>query len=113
MYSSHKDDDEEPDLESSSSTSTMTTQYGQQIAQRKFPKNQKSKKMSSEFEKMGVKAVPSVAKAVDMIDGWTLITGRFLRHYPLLRISFVVYLVLIHLWAIVILAVHTHSLDLE
>lgn len=92
--------------------STTSSHFGQQVAQRKFPKKQKSR-ISSEFEKIGVKTVPSVAKAVDIIDGWTLVTGKFLRHYPLLRISFVMYLVLIHLWAIVILAVHTHSLDLE
>lgn len=112
-------------------------------------------KMLGEFEKMGVHTGPNVAKAVDMIDTWTLVTGRlvqqwyipyggflcmllhhfcwcvvvrqlvfstntlavdddrFLRHYPLLRMSFVLYLLLIHLWALVILAVQTHSLDLE
>jgi hypothetical protein len=116
IYSSHKDDDDDdPSSAASGSISSPYPQHqgqGQQLANRKGTKKQKSK-VSAEFERMGVRTAPSVAKAVDMIDAWTLITGRFLRHYPLLRMSFVLYLVLIHLWAIVILAVHTHSLDLE
>lgn len=34
-------------------------------------------KVLGEFEKMGVHAGPSVAKAVDMLDTWTLLTGRY------------------------------------
>jgi hypothetical protein len=112
MYSHKDDDDQDPSSAISTSSSPYPQQQHQQLANRKPTKKQKSQ-VSAEFERMGVRAAPSVAKAVDMIDAWTLITGRFLRNYPLLRMSFVLYLVLIHLWAIVILAVHTHSLDLE
>lgn len=33
-------------------------------------------KVLGEFERMGVRAGPNVARAVDMIDTWTLLTGR-------------------------------------
>ena len=32
----------------------------------------------SDLEKIGVRAGPGVTKAVDMIDTWTLVTGRYL-----------------------------------
>jgi hypothetical protein len=109
--SSLKEDDDMDDQEAAPSSSAH---FGQQLANRRQGKRGAQKaKASAEFERMGMKTAPGVAKAVDMIDAWTLLTGRFLRSYPLLRIAFVVYLALIHLWAIVILAVHTHSLDLE
>jgi hypothetical protein len=62
---------------------------------------------------LGVHASPRVAKAVDTIDTWTLITGRHLKAYPLLRLTFVMYLLLIHLWAFCLLAYHAHTLDLD
>jgi hypothetical protein len=111
-----KDDDDDDDHEAlGSGSASSAAHYGQHLANRKPGKRGggKAKGASAEFERMGVKTGPRVAKAVDMIDAWTLVTGRFLRSYPLLRIAFVAYLALIHLWAIVILAVHTHSLDLE
>jgi hypothetical protein len=73
--------------------------------------DQRQEKVLSDLEKYGVKAGPGVAKAVSLIDAWTLVTGRFLRNYPLLRLAFVVYLFLIHIWAIVLLAMQTHSLE--
>jgi hypothetical protein len=38
---------------------------------------------------------------------------RFLRHYPLVRLCFVLYLLLLHVWVFVVIAVHTHSLELD
>lgn len=36
---------------------------------------------------------------------------RFLRTNPLLRLVFVLYLVMLHLWVFIILVIHTHSLE--
>lgn len=68
---------------------------------------------SQDLEKLGVHASPGVNKAVDMIDTWTLITGRHLKAYPLLRLTFVFYLLLIHLWAFCLLAYHAHLIDMD
>ena len=68
---------------------------------------------SQDLEKFGVRAGPRVTKAVDMIDTWTLVTGRHLKAYPLLRLVLVFYLLFVHLWAFCILAYHAHSLDME
>ena len=38
---------------------------------------------------------------------------RFLRSYPLVRMGFVLYLLVLHLWVFVVLGWQTHSLDLD
>jgi len=70
-------------------------------------------KVISDLEKIGVKPGARVATAVNMIDTWTMLSGRFLRSYPLARLGFVFYLLVLHLWALFILVLHTHSLDLD
>lgn len=72
-----------------------------------------SHKMIADLEKLGVKPGQNVTNAVNFVDNWTLITGRFLRNYPLMRIAFVFYLLLLHLWVLVILAVTTHNLEVS
>jgi hypothetical protein len=70
------------------------------------------REISADLEKAyGVKPLPALARAVDTLDSWTQLTGRYLRVYPQLRLAFVFYLILLHLWAMAILAFHTHSLD--
>jgi len=70
-----------------------------------------SHKMISDLEKLGVKPAPAVAKAVNYIDAWTLLTGRFLKSYPMLRFGFVLYLLFLHLWVFIVLGYQTHSLE--
>ena len=50
-------------------------------------------------------------QAVSWIDNYTLITGRLLRSYSLLRLGFVLYLLILHIWVFVVIAFHTHSLE--
>lgn len=66
---------------------------------------------AAEMERYGVKAPKPVATAVNAIDSWTLVTGRYLRSSPLIRVAITVYLLVLHLWVFVVLAMHTHSLD--
>ena len=63
------------------------------------------------MERYGVKAPKPVATAVNAIDSWTLVTGRYLRSSPLIRVAITVYLLVLHLWVFVVLAMHTPSLD--
>lgn len=86
----------------------------------------------NDLEKIGVRPGAGVTKAVTVIDSWTLFTGRYvvstildfffsdgdfffyyrvLRHHPLLRLGFVMYLLMLHLWVLFILIIHTHSLE--
>lgn len=65
------------------------------------------------LEKYGVKPAPGVAKAVDIFDTWTLVTVRFLRSHPLVRLFVVAYLLVLHIWVFLVLAIHTHSLELD
>ena len=50
-------------------------------------------------------------QAVDTLDTFALETGRFLRYNPMARLMFLLYLVLLHLWAGFILALHSHSIE--
>jgi chromosome segregation ATPase len=72
----------------------------------------KSGKISAEFEKLGVKR-GSVVKAIEGVDSWALMSGRFLRSYPLLRLGFVLYLLMLHFWVFLVLSFHMTSLDEE
>jgi hypothetical protein len=54
---------------------------------------------------------PSVAKAVDAMDRTTVAVGHYLRVYPLARLLFVVYLVLLHVWGFFVLVFHSQRLD--
>jgi len=67
--------------------------------------------ISSAIERYGVKTPARVAKAMDAVDSLTLDVGKILRSYPLVRIGFVAYLCLLHVWVFVVLAMHTHSLE--
>lgn len=68
-------------------------------------------KVISDLARLGVRPPDRVGKAVDLLDGWTLLTGRFLRSYPLVRLGFVCYLFVLHMWALLLLVVHVHTLD--
>jgi hypothetical protein len=48
---------------------------------------------------------------VDALDKFALDTGRFLRYNPMARLIFLVYLIMLHLWALFILAFHSHQLE--
>lgn len=65
------------------------------------------------YAKTGVRANPAVAGAMNALDGWMLVTGRFLKNYPILRLAFLLYLLMLHLWALVILAIHLHSIEID
>jgi chromosome segregation ATPase len=69
-------------------------------------------KVISDLEKFGVKPNASVSRAVTMIDSFALCTGKFLRSNPLIRLAFVMYFILLHLWVFFILVIHTHALEL-
>lgn len=69
-------------------------------------------KVITDLEKIGVRPNASVSKAVTLIDSFALCTGKYLRMNPLIRLAFVVYLILLHVWAFVILVVHTHALEM-
>jgi hypothetical protein len=69
-----------------------------------------SGRAAAEMERFGVKA-PQLARAVNAIDSWTLLTGRYLRTSPLVRVGITVYLLVLHVWVFFVLALHTHSLD--
>ena len=66
---------------------------------------------SAEMEKYGMKAPKPVASAVNAIDSWTLITGRYLRSSPLVRVGITMYLLALHVWVFFVLAMHTHTLE--
>ena len=70
-------------------------------------------KVITNLEKMGVRPTEGVARAVNLIDAWTFMTGKFLRRYPLVRLGFVFYLLVLHLWVFFIIGMHTHSLELD
>ena len=53
-----------------------------------------------------------IGQAVDVVDSFAVSTGKYLRRNPLARAGFIFYLMLVHLWCFVILAYHSHSMDM-
>jgi hypothetical protein len=48
-----------------------------------------------------------VGKTLDSIDAWMIETGGILRHEPLMRFAFGMYLCAIHIWCFVLVTFHT------
>lgn len=112
-YAYEEDDDLSSAIEGGVVRSSMLRR-GRNVMQSGFNNSKDaSDDVSSVIEKFGVKtpAVIRVAKAVDVVDALTLHVGRTLRAHPLARVGFVAYLILLHIWVFVILAMHIHSLD--
>ena len=70
-----------------------------------------SLQITNELEQLGVRPNASVVKAMHTIDSFTLLIGRFLRTHSIVRIFFVIYLLMLHIWVFVILAMHVHTID--
>lgn len=58
-----------------------------------------------------IAANPSLAKVVDSVDRFSVSVGHYLRAYPVARLCFIVYFVLLHLWAFCVLIFHTERLE--
>lgn len=48
-----------------------------------------------------------VAITLDALDSWMVETGSFLRHEPLARLAFMLYLITLHLWSFALVVFHT------
>ncbi len=67
--------------------------------------------VKSDLSKYGIKAPARVVGVVDALDSFTVGIARTLRYYPLARVGFAAYFVLLHIWVCFVLAMHTHSLE--
>eukprot|EP00934_Nitzschia_sp_Nitz4_P001069 Nitzschia sp. Nitz4//scaffold22_size323478//119997//122571//NITZ4_000523-RA/size323478-augustus-gene-0.196-mRNA-1//1//CDS//3329542983//1069//frame0 len=52
-----------------------------------------------------------IGKVVDAVDSFAVTTGKYLRRNPLARASFILYLVMVHLWTFVVLFFHAHNFE--
>lgn len=52
-----------------------------------------------------------LGKVVDVVDGFAVTTGKYLRRYPLARAGFIFYLLIIHAWTFLLLFMHAHSFE--
>ena len=55
--------------------------------------------------------IERVGKVIDGLDRFSVDTGKYLRHNPLARGGFILYLVVLHLWTFVVLFFHTHRFE--
>lgn len=55
----------------------------------------------------GNHAMEQVATTIDALDKWMMDTGTFMRHEPMARLGFYLYLVTLHLWSFALVAFHT------
>jgi hypothetical protein len=51
-------------------------------------------------------ALEQVAGTIDAIDSWMIETGSFMRHEPLARVGFLLYLVTLHVWSFALVIFH-------
>lgn len=52
-----------------------------------------------------------VGKSLDALDKFLVESGKFLRHNPVARLLFIVYLLMLHLWTFLLLFVHAHNFE--
>ena len=56
-------------------------------------------------------SIERVGKVIDGLDKFSVETGKFLRHNPLARWGFILYLVVLHMWTFAVLFFHTHRFE--
>jgi hypothetical protein len=54
-----------------------------------------------------------VAATIDAVDSFLVETGSYMRHEPLARFAFLIYLIILHLWAFCLVLFHAHSFEKE
>ncbi len=52
-----------------------------------------------------------VGMVIDGLDSFSVETGKYLRHNPLARGGFILYLLVLHLWTFAVLFLHTHRFE--
>jgi len=52
-----------------------------------------------------------LARAVDQLDRFAMDTGNFLKNEPVARLFFLIYLIMLHMWALAILVWHSHQIE--
>jgi hypothetical protein len=52
-------------------------------------------------------AVEQASTTIDALDKWIVDTGSFMRHEPLARLGFLLYLLTLHLWSFALVVFHT------
>lgn len=52
-----------------------------------------------------------VALTIDAIDSWLIDTGAFMKHEPLARLGFVLYLCILHLWSFCLVVFHASTYE--
>ncbi len=60
----------------------------------------------------GIAANPNVAMAVEVVDRFCIRSALYMGVNPLARLFAIVYLVVLHMWAFVVLSFHTHQMEL-
>ena len=50
-----------------------------------------------------------IASLLDTFDGLSIDLGSHFRHYPISRLAFMMYLLILHMWAFFLLVYHAHS----
>lgn len=55
--------------------------------------------------------IERVGRVIDGLDSFSVETGKYLRHNPLARGGFILYLVVLHLWTFAVLFLHTHRFE--
>jgi len=52
-----------------------------------------------------------VADMIDSIDLWSIQTGMLMKNNPIIRLAFLMYLLVMHIWVLFVLVFHAHNLE--
>lgn len=79
----------------------------------KLQKQINNNKIITEFEKFGLNNNSKMSQFLNFIDVSTYSVGRYLKTNPLLRLLFIVYFIILHIYILIFMIVHLYLFDIE
>jgi chromosome segregation ATPase len=67
--------------------------------------------MRSMLDRNGLHEIQSINKAVTCLDAFSVQLGTVLRRYPMARLMVILYMIILHIWTLVVLLSHTAHID--
>lgn len=91
----------------------ITKTYNEEYMIEKLQKQINNNKIVTEFEKLGVKNNSKISQILNFIDSTTYSMGRYLKTNPLLRLLFIVYFFILHIYIFILILVQLYLFDIE
>lgn len=91
----------------------ISKNYNEEYMIEKLQKQINNNKIVTEFEKLGIKNNSKISQFLNFVDVSTYSMGRYLKTNPLLRLVFIIYFLVLHIYIFILVLVQLYLFDIE